>query len=154
MVASSTDKDNASDAGNSEKSKSNFFNAFHMPHMDTEKLMNHYKKNLEILGSINKMSAEVYANIAQMHSTFVKQTTVEINDLIQKKGKPSDTVAKFSEFTKDNVVKAVNNCKQISTLLATTHQSINAAILKRFRESVDELKRKKHPSDAGNEQSQ
>jgi phasin family protein len=139
-------KDNTADTGSDKKGTKgadDFFKAFCMPNVDMDALANSYKKNLEILESINKMSTEVCSGIAQLQSVFVKQMMTELSELIREKGKPSEAVAKFSEFTKEHVAKVVDNGKKISDLLTTTQQSINAAILQRFRESVDEMKQQK-----------
>ncbi|MDR3156187.1 MAG: TIGR01841 family phasin [Holosporaceae bacterium] len=148
-MTSSTEKNGTTDGDSNKRGKDGFFGTFNMPQVDMDALVNHHRRNLEILGSINKMSAEVYSGIVQLQSTFVKQMMTEMNELIQEKGKPSEMVAKFSEFAKDHVVKVVDNSKQISDLLATTQQSVNTAILKHFRESVDELKRKNTNSTGG-----
>ena len=56
-----------------EKNAESEFKGFKMPNIDTNALMDTYKKNLEILGLINKTSMEVFNGIAKLQSTFVKQ---------------------------------------------------------------------------------
>ncbi|MDR2158244.1 MAG: TIGR01841 family phasin [Holosporaceae bacterium] len=120
--------------------KTNAFAGVKVPKIDTNALIDSYKKNLEILGLINKMSLEVCNGITKLQSAFVKQLVSDIGSIVEKGAKPSDAFARFSEVARDSVVKAINNSKQISDLITANNNDLTAAITKRFKESIEEAK--------------
>ncbi|MDR1982471.1 MAG: TIGR01841 family phasin [Holosporaceae bacterium] len=122
--------------------KTNAFAGFKIPKFDTDGIMDSYKKNLEILGLINKMSIEVFSGITKLQTAFVKQLMDDMGGVIEKGTKPSEALAKFSEIARDGVVKAINNGKQISDLITANNNELTAAITKRFKESIENAKRK------------
>jgi phasin family protein len=126
----------SSDTGN----KTNNFAGIKMPKVDTNALLDSYKKNLEILGLINKMSFEVCNGVAKLQSAFVKQFLSDLGEIASKGVKPSNIMAKFSEVVRDNVVRAVGNNKQISDMVTANGNELTAAITKRFKESLEEAK--------------
>ena len=118
-------------ANNTEKNDA--FSAFKMPNINVNALMDSYKKNLEILGLINKMSVEVLNGIAKLQSTFVKQMMMDFGSVMEKSTKPSDAMTRLSEITRDNIVKAIGNSKQISDMVMSTSNELSDAITKRFK---------------------
>jgi len=129
-------------ANNTEKNDA--FSAFKMPNINVNALMDSYKKNLEILGLINKMSVEVLNGIAKLQSTFVKQMMMDFGSVMEKSTKPSDAMTRLSEITRDNIVKAIGNSKQISDMVMSTSNELSDAITKRFKESIEETKNAMH----------
>ena len=113
---------------------------FKMPNIDMNAIMDSYKKNLEVLGLINKMSIEVCNGITKLQSAFVKQMMTDIGSIWEKAGKPSDMMTKFSEVTRDTVEKAIGNNKKISEMIVSTNKELSAAITKRVKDSVEEAK--------------
>jgi phasin family protein len=113
---------------------------FKIPRVDTNAILDSYKKNLEILGLINKMSAEVCNGIVKLQSAFVKQFTNDLGGVVEKSAKPSEAFAKFSEVTRNAVVKAIGNSKQISDLIVANNNELTALVAKRFKESIEEAK--------------
>lgn len=124
---------------NNEKS-SETFGSCKMPHMDFNAIADSYKKNMEILGLINKMSLEVLNGITKLQSAYVKQLMTDLGSVFEKGTKPSEAVARFSEVTRDNIVKAIGNSKQISDMIIANNNEISAAVTKRFKESLEEAK--------------
>jgi phasin family protein len=124
----------------SEKTTESKFNGFKIPAIDTEAVMSSHKKNLEILGLINKMSVEVCNGITKLQSAFIKQMVADAGSIVEKGTKPSEAIARFSEVARDNVVRIINNGKQISDILTVANNDITAATTKRFKESVQEAK--------------
>ncbi|MDR0580557.1 MAG: hypothetical protein LBG04_00350, partial [Holosporaceae bacterium] len=57
----------------STNNKTNDFAGFKMPKVDTDAILDSYKKNLEILGLVNKMSIEVCNGIAKLQAASAKQ---------------------------------------------------------------------------------
>ena len=120
--------------------KTNDFSGIKMPKVDTNALLDSYKKNLEIFGLINKMSIEVCNGVAKLQSAFVKQFLSDLSNAAEKGTKPSDIIARFSEVVRDNAVKAIGNNKQISDIVTASGNELTAAIAKRFKESLEETK--------------
>jgi len=127
-------------AGTSEKAKMFEFPNFKMPSVDMNAIMDSYKKNLEVLGLINKMSIEVCTGITKLQSAFIKQMMTDMGSIWEKAGKPSDVMTKFNEVTRDTVEKAVGNSKQISDMIVSTNKELTAAITKRMKDSMEEAK--------------
>jgi len=127
-------------AGTSEKAKMFEFPNFKMPSVDMNAIMDSYKKNLEVLGLINKMSIEVCTGITKLQSAFIKQMITDMGSIWEKAGKPSDVMTKFNEVTRDTVEKAVGNSKQISDMIVSTNKELTAAITKRMKDSMEEAK--------------
>lgn len=129
---------------NGTDNKSEAFTGFKIPNINVNALMDSYKKNLEILGLINKMSVEVLNGIAKLQSTFIKQMMVDYSSIMEKSTKPSDAMTRLSEITRDSIVKAIGNGKQISDMVMATSNELSDAITKRFKESVEESKTAVH----------
>lgn len=123
--------------------KTDAFTGFRMPNINVNALMDSYKKNLEILGLINKMSVEVLNGIAKLQSAFMKQMMTDLGTVMEKT-KPSDAITRLSEVTRDNIVKAIGNSKQISDMIMTTSNELTDVITKRFKESMEESKNVVH----------
>lgn len=123
-----------------EKNAEGEFKGFKIPNIDTSALMDSYKKNLEILGLINKTSIEVFNGIAKLQATFVKQMISDMSGVIEKSGKPSEAMAEFSRVARDNAVRAVGNGKQISDMLTMASNDITNATAKRIKETMEEAK--------------
>lgn len=111
-----------------------------MPRIDMNAIIDSYKKNLEILGMINKMSMEVYNGVVKLQSAFFKQSMEDITNLMDKCNKPAEFVGKLNDLTRDNVVKAIGNGKQISDMITSASNDISAATSKRIKESIEEAK--------------
>ncbi|MDR0678473.1 MAG: TIGR01841 family phasin [Holosporaceae bacterium] len=122
--------------------KTDAFSGFKIPKFDTDGVMDSYKKNLEILGLINKMSVEVFSGITKLQAAFVKQFMDDMGGVFEKGAKPSETLAKFSEVARDSILKAVSNGKQISDLITANNNELTTAITKRFKESIENAKKK------------
>jgi phasin family protein len=122
------------------EAKTDGFAGFNAPKFDTNAIFESYKKNLEILGLINKMSAEVCNGIAKLQTAFLKQFISDMGSVAEKGAKPAEAFAKFSEVTRDAVVKAIENSKQISDLIVANNNELTAAFTKRVKDSVEEAK--------------
>jgi phasin family protein len=129
-------------SANTNTDKTDASSGFKIPKFDTDGLMDSYKKNLEILGLINKMSIEVFGGITKLQTAFVKQLMDDMGGVLEKGAKPSEALAKFSEVARDNVVKAINNGKQISDMITANNNELTTAITKRFKESIENAKKK------------
>ncbi len=127
-------------AGTSEKAKTFEFPNFRMPGIDVDAVMDSYRKNLEVLGLISKMSVEVCNGIVKLQSAFVKQMMADMGSVWEKAGKPADMMAKINEVTRDTIVKAVGNSKQISDMLVATGNDLTNAFTKRVKDSMEEAK--------------
>ena len=123
-----------------EKTAEGEFKGFKIPSIDTNALMDSYKKNLEILGLINKTSIEVFNRIAKLQATFVKQMISDMGGIVEKSGKPSEAMAEFSRVARDSAVRAVGNGKQISDMLTMASNDITNATAKRIKETMEEAK--------------
>ncbi|MCR4623577.1 MAG: TIGR01841 family phasin [Alphaproteobacteria bacterium] len=127
-------------SGASEKAGTTTFPNFKMPNIDMNAIMESYKKNLEVLGLINKMSIEVCNGITKLQSAFIKQMMTDMGSVWEKANKPSDMMTKFNEVTRDTVEKAIGNSKQISEMIVSTNKELSAAITKRVKDCVEEAK--------------
>lgn len=127
-------------SGASEKAGTATFPNFKMPNIDMNAIMESYKKNLEVLGLINKMSIEVCNGITKLQSAFIKQMMTDMGSIWEKTSKPSDVMTKFNEVTRDTVEKAIGNSKQISEMIVSTNKELSAAITKRVKDCVEEAK--------------
>ena len=78
-------------AGTSEKANTFEFPKFKMPNVDMNAVIDSYKKNLEVLGLISKMSIEVCNGITKLQSAFVKQMMADMGSVWEKTGKPADS---------------------------------------------------------------
>lgn len=120
--------------------KTEAFTSFKMPNVDMNAIMDSYKKNLEILGLINKMSLEVCNGVTKLQSAFIKQMVADMGSIMEKGTKPAEAMARCSEVFRDSTVKAFGNCKQISDMMMTMGNELTAAVAKRMKESVEEAK--------------
>jgi phasin family protein len=120
--------------------KTDGFTGFKTPKIDTGAILESYKKNLEILGLINKMTTEVCNGVVKLQAAFFKQFVSDMGKVLEKGAKPSEAMAKFTEVTRDAVVGAIGNGKQISDLIVANNNELTAAIAKRIKESVDKVK--------------
>lgn len=127
-------------SGAAGKTSAEAFPNFKMPNVDMNAIMDSYKKNLEVLGLINKMSVEVCNGIIKLQSAFIKQMMTDMGSVFEKASKPTDMMAKFNEIARDTVVKAAGNSKQISDMLVSTGNELSAAISKRVKDSMEEAK--------------
>lgn len=118
----------------------NPFASFKLPNVDMNCFMDSYKKNLEILGLINKMSMEVCKGIMKLQAAFVQQSVSDAGTILEKCNRPSEAAAKMSEVTRDNIVKAITSGKQIVDLLTQTNNELTSAVTHRFKESIEEAK--------------
>ncbi|MDR0968758.1 MAG: phasin family protein [Holosporaceae bacterium] len=107
-----------------------------MPKIDPSAFLDSYKKNLEILGLINKMSIEVCNGIVKLQSAFFKQFMSDLGSVAEKAAKPSEAAARFNEVVRDNIVKAVGNSQQIANMITENANELNATLSKRFKETV------------------
>jgi phasin family protein len=135
----------ATSANPGAETKTGSSTGFKIPKIDTNALLDSYKKNLEILGIINKMSVEVCSGVTKLQTAFLKQFVSDIGSVVEKSTKPAEAFAKFSEVTRDAIVKAVGNSKQISDLIVANNNELTAVISKRFKESVEEAKNAVNP---------
>ena len=132
---SSNDTNTANNgAAKDAKSTRNPFERF-----DADCMMNMYKKNLEILSMVNQMSFDVYKSVATLQATFIQQMIADACDACH--AKPSDAMTKFADLARDSMTNALNNGKQISDILTSTGSDISSVLTKRFRESMDEMKK-------------
>jgi phasin family protein len=120
--------------------KGEAFAGFKMPKVNTEAILDSYKKNLEILGLINKMSVEVCTGITKLQTAFMKQLMVDLGSINDQTKNPSEAMAKFSEVARDSMVKAIGNSKQISEMITGNNNELTAAIAKRFKDSIEDAK--------------
>ncbi|MBE6447446.1 MAG: hypothetical protein E7015_03110 [Alphaproteobacteria bacterium] len=124
---------------NTQDQKSAFSN-FKMPQLDMEAITDSYKKNLEILGLMSKMSVEVCNGIVKLQAAFLKQMTMDMGTIFSKTSKPSEVFSQLSDITKDAMTKAFNNSKQISEMLVSSNSELTQALTKRMKESMEEAK--------------
>ena len=130
-----------STANNNANEKANdMFANFKMPQVDMNAAMDSYKKNLEVLNLINKMSVEVFNGMVKLQSAFIKQMMTDASSMMEKNGKPSDIMAKFNETTIGMIEKVAGNSKQISDMLMNSSNDLRTAVSKRIKESVEEAK--------------
>ena len=127
-------------AVSNEKNVDGDFKGFKVPNIDMNALVDSYKKNLEILGLINKMSIEVFNGIAKLQTTFVKQMVSDMGGIVEKSTKPTEALSEFSRVMRDSAVKAIGNGKQITDLITTASNDITSAATKRIKESIEETK--------------
>ena len=66
---------------NTAQEQKNAFANFKMPQLDMEAIAESYKKNLEILGLMSKMSVEVCNGIAKLQAAFLKQMTADMGSI-------------------------------------------------------------------------
>ena len=125
---------------NDKSSENSDFKGFKMPSIDFSLLMDSYKKNMEILGLINKTSAEVFNATAKLQAAFIRQMVSDMGGIMEKSNKPSEAFAEFSRVARDSAVRAVGNGKQISDLLTMATNDISNATAKRMKETMEEAK--------------
>ena len=131
------------DSTNQKESKKEGFHPFanvKMPKVDTESMKNSFKKNLEIVGLMNKMSTEVITGITKVQTAFVKQMMVDMGSIMEKGAKPSQAIAKLKEVTRDTMVTAVQNNKRISDMISANNSELSTTIAHRIKESIDNTK--------------
>lgn len=120
--------------------KTNEFKGFKIPTIDTNAVIDSYKKNLEIFGMINKMSMEVCSGIVKLQSAFMKQAMSDVGSIMEKCNKPSEFISRLSDMSRDTAVKVIGNGKQISDMITAANNDITAATTKRIKESIEEAK--------------
>ena len=133
-MSNNNENNAANNGGAKEEAKANPFGKF-----DPEGMMNMYKKNLEILSMVNQMSFDVYKSVAKLQATFIQQMITDACEACQ--AKPGDAMTKFADLARDSMTNALNNGKQISEIITSTGSDISGVLTKRFRESMDEMKK-------------
>ncbi|MDR1333641.1 MAG: TIGR01841 family phasin, partial [Holosporaceae bacterium] len=81
----------------------------------------------------------ICSGVAKLQGAFVKQILSDLGD-VAKNSKPSEAFGKFSELTHGHFMKAIENSKQVSEMINTTHSDLTNAITKRLKESMEEAK--------------
>ena len=130
----------ATSTNTNEKTNEGGFKGFKMPKVDMNAALDSHKKNLEILGLINKMSMEVCNGITKLQTAFVKQMMTDISNVMENGAKPAEVMSKFSDIARDTMVRAIGNGKQISDMITIASNDITAAATKRLKESIQEAK--------------
>ncbi len=130
----------ATSTSTNEKANESGFKGFKMPNIDANAMLDSYKKNLEMMGLINKMSMEVCNGITKLQTAFIKQMMADMGSIMEKGAKPSEAISRFSDVTRNTLVKAIGNGKQISDMITVANNDITAAATKRFKESLEEAK--------------
>lgn len=110
------------------------------PQFDMNAVIDSYKKNLEVLGLINKMSVEVLNGMVKLQTAFVQQTMSDLGSIYEKAGKPTEMATKFNEVTRNTVVKAVEKSKELSDMMIAATNDIGATVTKRVKDSIAEAK--------------
>jgi phasin family protein len=128
----------AAAASSNADNKSEGYSGFKMPKMDMEAVLNSQKKNLEILGLMNKMTMEVCSGVTRLQTTFIKQLINDVGEVVSSGAKPSEAFAQLSEITRDSIVKAINDGKKISDMIATSNNELTTALAKRCKEGPSE----------------
>ena len=132
-----SNNDNNSANNGAKNEGANFQNPFEK--FDADGMMNMYKKNLEILSMVNQMSFDVYKSVAKLQATFIQQMISDACEACH--AKPSDAMTKFADLARDSMTNALNNGKQISDIITSTGSDISGVLTKRFRESMEEMKK-------------
>ncbi len=108
------------------------------PTLDFNAITESYRKNLEILGLINKMSVEVFNDLTKLQTTYMQQLMSDVGSVAT--AKPTEALAKMSEVARTNIVKAMQNGQQIANMMIANNNELTAAVTKRMRETVEETK--------------
>ncbi|MDR2107107.1 MAG: TIGR01841 family phasin [Holosporaceae bacterium] len=126
--------------GTNSDGKTGAFSGFKIPKVNTDAILDSYKKNLEILGLMNKMSTEVCNGVVKLQSALIKQLMSDVGNLISSRAKPSEAMAKLAEIARDCTVKIFNDGKEISQIISANNNELTATIAKRFKESIEASK--------------
>ncbi|MDR2794436.1 MAG: phasin family protein [Holosporaceae bacterium] len=129
----------AASTNTTDKTKDFSFANFKAPMFNADAFWDSYKKNLEILGLINKMSLEVCTGIAKLQTAFFKQAMEDFGGIFS--SKPTETASKFSEVAQSTFNKAIGNGKQISDIVTNANKDISTVASERFKESFEEAKK-------------
>ncbi|MDR3179423.1 MAG: hypothetical protein LBT70_00805 [Holosporaceae bacterium] len=129
----------ATSTNTTDKAKDCSFAGFKASTLDMDAFWDSYKKNLEILGLINKMSMEVCTGIAKLQTTFFKQAMEDFGGIFS--SKPSETASKFSEVTQNTLNRAIGNGKQISEIVTAANKDISTVASGRLKDSFEEAKK-------------
>lgn len=120
---------------NYENTHEDSFANFKMPKFNIENLTKSYKKNLDIVNLMSKMSMDVYSNITKLQSTFIKNMTSDLSE-ISKTDKPSDAAFQFSEVAKNGMAQAINNGRKMMNMLTASSRDLSSAISKKIKENT------------------
>jgi len=107
-------------------------------------IIEHHKKNLEVLNQASKKATEVMKSIANLQSQFVKQTFEDLNAMVrgamsQKPDKNPD-FSEPVEMMKNSFQRAVSHAKNEGSMISNSHKEIHARMHERMEEGKEEIK--------------
>lgn len=115
--------------------KNKFPNVF-----DVNEMMLMYKKNLELIEIINKMSVELCQGITKLQMTLV-------SEMLKEFGKTDDSssgknMTKFVEASKENMQKIMENSKTVADMISSSYGQTGQKVMDHFKESWENLYKK------------
>ncbi|MDR1551305.1 MAG: hypothetical protein LBS14_01345 [Holosporaceae bacterium] len=125
----------ATNAGDSKTAGSSGFSK-----VDATVIMDSYRKNLEIVGLIGKMTVEVFGGVIKLQTAFFQQFMEDCSTVLAKGVRPAEAATRFYEILRDNTVKSIAHGKKISDVVLSGSNEIGTAVAARLKESVDNAK--------------
>ena len=112
-----------------------------MPDMDT--LLGAYRRNIEVMSAANRVALEGAQAVAKRHMEIMQQTMAELSETIQAMGSaegPGAKAATHAEMLKRAYERAVENTRELSTLIQQSNGEALGLLNTRFSEAMDEVK--------------
>lgn len=117
--------------------------SFEMPNVDSARLMETQRKNVEAITAANRIVFEGFQAVAQRQAEIVRKNMDEAAKTfgsITEAGAPEDKLAKQIELTKKAYIDAVSNFNELTEISVKSNAEAAQQINKRVTESFDEVK--------------
>lgn len=116
---------------------------YNLPGVDVDSLVASRKKDLEALGTANRVAFEGLQAVAKRQTEILQETMNAASkavDTLSKAGSPQEVAAKQAEIAKEGFEKALSNMRELAELVTKANQEATTAINTRISASLDELK--------------
>ncbi len=116
---------------------------FQVPGVDSDQLVETYRKNIEAVTQANRVVFEGAQAVAQRQGEVMRQAMEEAMQAMQQtdaSGSPDQQVAKQSEIAKKAFEAGLKNARELAEMSAKSNTEALEMINKRMAESFDELR--------------
>jgi len=113
-----------------------------LPRVDTEKLIEAYRKNIDALARSAEVASEGAQSLAMKQREIVEEAIRETSAMVRdfKLDSPQDAAAKQAEFAKKAFEAAVRNTRDVAELVQRSSTDALKVIQDRMQQSCEEIR--------------
>ena len=118
-------------------------NAYQLPGVDAQSLLESSRKNVEALAAANKQAVEGYQAVMTRQGEILRDTVEEATANLKKLatgGNPAEAASKQAELLREAVERALANMRELAELVQKSNTEAFEIVKKRVEESLSEIK--------------